>query len=289
MRQRGRNVGGGRLHWRELWVVFQDQILGSIMKTFLHSLKPMEKLEEAKDDEEGDKEAGGEEQLAQPHLRLHHWSSDCPLFQILLGWVPLETRSVDGEVGDGGEQLVHARFRPHHWKPFHCPSSDRWFSKKYVLVMFLHFSFGGNVTYFQLSKCQHCKRVQKAGSMWFRLELAAFTNYDCTGQPCGDKCVMWCSAVQFDEVQFGVTGVWPAGPLLLTIWPLRSPDHFAYLTAWPLWPTDQYEHLIISWPPGQCKQSHCNEKYIQFIRVNLFAFLFEMCNAHLAKWDAQLR
>ena len=32
----------------------------------------METLEEAEDDEEEDKEASGEEQLAQPHLRLHH-------------------------------------------------------------------------------------------------------------------------------------------------------------------------------------------------------------------------
>ena len=244
MRQRGRNVGGGRLHWRELWVVFQDQILGHpIMETFFHSLNPMEKLKEAEDDEEGDKEAGGEEQLAQPHLRLHHWSSDCPLFQILLGWVPLETRSVDGEVGDGGEQLVHARFRPHHWKPFHCPSLDRWFSKKYVLVMFLHFSFGGNVTYFQLSKCQHCKRVQKAGSMWFRLELAAFTNYDCTGQPCGDKCAevqcgsVWRSAIRCHRCLTS----WTFAPDHLTTtitWPLCLPDRLTTLTNWPVWTPD---------------------------------------------------
>ena len=80
----------------------------------------------------------------------------------------------------------------------------------------------------------HCKRLQLTVYMWFRLRRAVFTKYDYTNWPgpvrYGDTCALKCSAVQFGEVQFGViTGVWPAGRLLLTIWPS---NHFDYMTTW---------------------------------------------------------
>ena len=158
MRQRGRRVWRGRwLHWGgELWVVFKYQLLfgrpSIVMKTLLNSLKPAETLEEAEDYEEGDKETGGEEQLAHSYFRLH---TVVRLVQIFykFSWMG-PTWSVDQKLG-AGEQIAHAHSRLNPWEPsFHCPSSDHRFSKTIVWAMFLHFSYAGSVTtHFQLSKC----------------------------------------------------------------------------------------------------------------------------------------